>query len=408
MEIEELVAAKIAQRPDQDYEDDDDDDESGEDMRTARRRLKELAVQRAQTSQQKKPRRPAEPNTRNPRWTPPAPEAPAPEEAKPVLTRGTVDGLKVSEVKAALAERGLPAVGPRAILVSRLRDALPEEEAPTKKKEEPALKQVTFLVSNFQITPSTARLSYGGVATFVVASDEPNGALEYALHCQRLDKTVIFESPALSRGQKFKYVFDEPGIFQVSDVNFSDDVATITCDDPGSSDKAKLDNEIKQTRLRIANDEKAKEKEVAAFENSEKEKMKLRIETRLASFLKEEREKAADEDKDPSKRTERANLRAQAVTASLDLVRQRRRSDGVSTRIATLHEETERPSTAVTTKRGGHSAKFARLRSLLDETTQEPPPTTTTTTTLLPARPPSRAFYGGQRRPLTHRIRISS
>lgn len=404
---------------------DDEDSEAsvsslGEDPFLERQRLKLVAAERAADAA-KRPQRPPSVSkaatrptvsaSRKPSTKPTVVASAVVASAPPTVVSTTptvvaatllnLDSLKASELKAALLARSLATTGPRSMLAQRLRGALEKDSPLEPPEEEPLERKVTILLSNFSATPTRARLEFGSVATFVVAKDE-HGAQEYGLRCVSLG----FEAPPLKRGELYKFVFDEPGSFTIEDETLKDLQIMINVEAAVNEEARAKAKKLKEA---IASEAEAKRLE----ETKDRERLAVEREEKKAALAIEQRRQADEAQRllNPQEKKQQDINRAQAVADSIALMKEQRRS--TARRRPKEKEESSSSDKILAPGRLGNSKKFARLRRFLEETTttaaarndDEDSPPLEITAQRRPQRPPSRAFYDAQRRPLTHRPR---
>ena len=135
------------------------------------------------------------------------------------LTLDAVTKLATADVRRELEARGLRSAGPRNIAVARLRHAL-EPQQPTQKKSSGTGTGV-FDIADFAISPDGDRVAFGSTIRLKVSPEE-HGAVEYSIQCAKLiggSKQLYqaWAAPSLTKGQAYEHVFDDVGIYILSE-----------------------------------------------------------------------------------------------------------------------------------------------------------------------------------------------
>ena len=369
--------------PNADHEDDDDSfasqDTLLEDARTKHKRLARQRLEAA--SRDAKPVK-ALPMTQpiNVKQTPKKVQPPTPSP----LTLDAVTKLATADVRRELEARGLRSAGPRSIAVARLRHAL-EPQQPTQKKSSGTGTGV-FDIADFAVSPDADRVAFGSTIRLKVSPEE-HGAVEYSIQCAKLiggSKQLYqaWAAPSLTKGQAYEHVFDDVGIYILSEPTHRFECQVEVYAVTGMKE---LREEAKRRKV------EAKRRQVSE-EKASQEKMRRDAEA-----------KRRQEEAQRLEADERARAQAEAEKNDPQLRREAeaRREEAV---FASSHQWKMRPRTSHT-----GTGRRRRLHQLLDESRNEQKPSRPSTSHLaMPAPGQHKPMYADQRRPSTSAMRPAS
>ena len=378
-------AGSVFLPPDPNFQDHDDDDDSFasqdtllEDARTKHKRLARLRLEAAS--------RDAKPVKTMPMTQPivvKTPKKVQPPTPSP-LTLDAVTKLATADVRRELEARGLRSAGPRSIAVARLRHAL-EPQQPTQKKSSGTGTGV-FDIADFAISPDADRVAFGSTIRLKVSPEE-HGAVEYSIQCAKLiggSKQLYqaWAAPSLTKGQTYEHVFDDVGIYILSEPTHRFECQVEVYAVTGMKE---LREEAKRRKVeakrRQVSEEKASQEKMrrdAEAKRRQEEAQRLEADERA-------RAQAEAEKNDPKLRREAEARREEAVFAS-------------------SHQWKMRPRTSHT-----GTGRRRRLHQLLDESRNEQKPSRPSTSHLaMPAPGQHKPMYADQRRPSTSAMRPAS
>ena len=378
-------AGSVFLPPDPNFQDHDDDDDSFASQDTlledARTKHKRLARQRLEAAS-----RDAKPVKTMPMTQPivvKTPKKVQPPTPSP-LTLDAVTKLATADVRRELEARGLRSAGPRSIAVARLRHAL-EPQQPTQKKSSGTGTGV-FDIADFAISPDADRVAFGSTIRLKVSPEE-HGAVEYSIQCAKLiggSKQLYqaWAAPSLTKGQTYEHVFDDVGIYILSEPTHRFECQVEVYAVTGMKE---LREEAKRRKVeakrRQVSEEKASQEKMrrdAEAKRRQEEAQRLEADERA-------RAQAEAEKNDPKLRREAEARREEAVFAS-------------------SHQWKMRPRTSHT-----GTGRRRRLHQLLDESRNEQKPSQPSTSHLaMPAPGQHKPMYADQRRPSTSAMRPAS
>ena len=378
-------AGSVFLPPDPNFQDHDDDDDSFASQDTlledARTKHKRLARQRLEAAS-----RDAKPVKTMPMTQPivvKTPKKVQPPTPSP-LTLDAVTKLATADVRRELEARGLRSAGPRSIAVARLRHAL-EPQQPTQKKSSGTGTGV-FDIADFAISPDADRVAFGSTIRLKVSPEE-HGAVEYSIQCAKLiggSKQLYqaWAAPSLTKGQTYEHVFDDVGIYILSEPTHRFECQVEVYAVTGMKE---LREEAKRRKVeakrRQVSEEKASQEKMrrdAEAKRRQEEAQRLEADERA-------RAQAEAEKNDPKLRREAEARREEAVFAS-------------------SHQWKMRPRTSHT-----GTGRRRRLHQLLDESRNEQKPSRPSTSHLaMPAPGQHKPMYADQRRPSTSAMRPAS
>ena len=369
--------------PNADHEDDDDSFASQDTLlEDARTKHKRLARQRLEAAS-----RDAKPVKALP-MTQPIVVKQTPKKVQPPtpspLTLDAVTKLATADVRRELEARGLRSAGPRSIAVARLRHAL-EPQQPTQKKSSGTGTGV-FDIADFAISPDGDRVAFGSTIRLKVSPEE-HGAVEYSIQCAKLiggSKQLYqaWAAPSLTKGQAYEHVFDDVGIYILSEPTHRFECQVEVYAVTGMKE---LREEAKRRKV------EAKRRQVSE-EKASQEKMRRDAEA-----------KRRQEEAQRLEADERARAQAEAEKNDPQLRREAeaRREEAV---FASSHQWKMRPRTSHT-----GTGRRRRLHQLLDESRNEQKPSRPSTSHLaMPAPGQHKPMYADQRRPSTSAMRPAS
>ena len=378
-------AGSVFLPPDPNFQDHDDDDDSFASQDTlledARTKHKRLARQRLEAAS-----RDAKPVKTMPTTQPivvKTPKKVQPPTPSP-LTLDAVTKLATADVRRELEARGLRSAGPRSIAVARLRHAL-EPQQPTQKKSSGTGTGV-FDIADFAVSPDADRVAFGSTIRLKVSPEE-HGAVEYSIQCAKLiggSKQLYqaWAAPSLTKGQTYEHVFDDVGIYILSEPTHRFECQVEVYAVTGMKE---LREEAKRRKVeakrRQVSEEKASQEKMrrdAEAKRRQEEAQRLEADERA-------RAQAEAEKNDPKLRREAEARREEAVFAS-------------------SHQWKMRPRTSHT-----GTGRRRRLHQLLDESRNEQKPSRPSTSHLaMPAPGQHKPMYADQRRPSTSAMRPAS
>ena len=377
-------AGSVFLPPDPNFQDHDDDDDSFASQDTlledARTKHKRLARQRLEAAS-----RDAKPVKTMPMTQPivvKTPKKVQPPTPSP-LTLDAVTKLATADVRRELEARGLRSAGPRSIAVARLRHAL-EPQQPTQKKSSGTGTGV-FDIADFAISPDADRVAFGSTIRLKVSPEE-HGAVEYSIQCAKLiggSKQLYqaWAAPSLTKGQTYEHVFDDVGIYILSEPTHRFECQVEVYAVTGMKE---LREEAKRRKVeakrRQVSEEKASQEKMrrdAEAKRRQEEAQRLEADERA-------RAQAEAEKNDPKLRREAEARREEAVFAS-------------------SHQWKMRPRTSHT-----GTGRRRRLHQLLDESRNEKPSRPSTSHLAMPAPGQHKPMYADQRRPSTSAMRPAS